>query len=157
MPDSVIQRPSKRATGNPRAPAHPSNPESKPLLTTWEKAQARIVSGKVVIVELHELSRWNSRFTSEEIGALVIPKRTLARRKAKHEKLTPEETDKALRLARISAEADRVFGDSGKSSRWLRKPNFALSGQTPIDLLRSETGALAVSELLGQIDHGIFI
>ena len=68
-----------------------------------------------------------------------------------------EETDKAVRLARISAEADRVFGSTEKSARWLRKTNAALSGQIPLDLLRSETGALAGEVLLGQIDHGMFV
>ncbi len=133
----------------------PSDPRQ--LSLTWKKAQAQILSGKSAPLKLSQLSRWTARFSKKEMDALIIPKRTLARRKAKHETLTLEETDKALRLARISAEADRVFGDQEKSSRWLRKPNSALSGQTPLELLKSETGALAVGELLGQIDHGMFV
>jgi putative toxin-antitoxin system antitoxin component (TIGR02293 family) len=99
---------------------------------------------------------WQKRFASEELESLVIPRRTLARRKARHEDLTPEETDKALRLARIAAEADRVFANQEKADRWLRTPLRRLSGQTPLSLLRSEAGALVVEEILGQIDHGMF-
>lgn len=126
------------------------------LSATWEQAQADSLSGKVVQLNPRQLGFWSPRFSAEELDELVIPKRTLARRRARHEPLTVEETDKALRLARISSEADRVFGSPDKSSRWLRKANAALAGNRPIDLLKSETGSRAVDELLGQIDHGMF-
>jgi len=153
LPAKKMRRAAPIATGETLA----SKKDPAELSVTWEKAQVQIISGKTATLKLDELSRWTARFSNEEIGALVIPKRTLARRKAKHETLTLEETDKALRLARISSEADRVFGDPEKSARWLRQPNSALSGQTPLELLKSETGAIAVNELLGQIDHGMFV
>jgi putative toxin-antitoxin system antitoxin component (TIGR02293 family) len=130
---------------------------SERMSDIWEEAQAQAVLGKTVSLKPKELVRWSKRFSAAEIEELVIPKRTLARRTAKGEALTQEETDKALRLARIAAEADRVFGSPEKASRWLRKPNPALSGQTPLELLKSETGSRAVDELLGQIDHGMFV
>ena len=99
---------------------------------------------------------WATRFASEELDDLVIPKRTLARRKANHEELSPEETDKALRLARIATEADRVFANVKKADSWLRTPLSQLSGQTPLALLKSEAGAILVEEILGRIDHGMF-
>lgn len=134
----------------------PSLGTLEPLQEKWEQAQAQTLSGKAVQLNPRELSLWAGRFTAEEIDELVIPKRTLARRRAQNEALTVEETDKALRLARVSAEADRVFGDPAKASRWLRKKSAALSGNTPLALLKSETGARAVDDLLGQIDHGLF-
>ena len=126
------------------------------LSAIWENAQSKVVAGKPATLSLEALEQWMERFSSAELNDLVIPRRTLARRKEMHEPLTAEETDKALRLARISVEADRVFGNPDKSTRWLRKPNSALSGQTPLELLKSEAGALAVGELLGQIDNGMF-
>lgn len=131
-------------------------PEEK-LSDFWMKTQAQVVRGKAAPLKPFVLAHWATRFSPVEIDMLVIPKRTLARRKARRETLTQEETDKALRLARISAEADRVFGGPEKSARWLRKSNSALAGRTPLELLRSETGALAVDELLGRIDHGMFV
>jgi len=95
-------------------------------------------------------------FSDEEIWALVVPKRTLARRVADDEPLTIEETDKALRLERIATLADRVFGDPGKAHRWLRQPKSLLDGATPLAFLASEAGARAVEQMLHQIDHGIF-
>src|SRR5437588_10081456 len=58
-------------------------------------------------------------YSEDEIFALVIPKRTLARRKAANEPLTIEETDKAFRLERIAVQAERVFGAPEKARRWL--------------------------------------
>jgi putative toxin-antitoxin system antitoxin component (TIGR02293 family) len=95
-------------------------------------------------------------FSDEEIWALVVPKRTLARRVTEDEPLTVDETDKALRLERIAALADRVFGDPGKAHRWLRKPKQLLGGRTPIEFLASESGARQVEEMLYQIEHGMF-
>jgi putative toxin-antitoxin system antitoxin component (TIGR02293 family) len=95
-------------------------------------------------------------FSDEEIWALVVPKRTLARRVADDEPLTVEETDKALRLERIAALADRVFGNPAKAHRWLRKPKTMLNGLTPVAFLASETGARTVEEMLYQIQHGMF-
>ncbi|MFO1034820.1 MAG: antitoxin Xre/MbcA/ParS toxin-binding domain-containing protein [Hyphomicrobiales bacterium] len=96
------------------------------------------------------------RFAAEEIDALVVPYRTMARRVARKEILTQAETDKAIRLARIVQEADRVFGNAGKADRWLRTPLKQHANQSPLDLLVSEAGTMLVEEVLGQIDHGMF-
>ena len=103
-----------------------------------------------------ELSNLTQHGYSEaEIFALVVPKRTLARRRARNEPLTVEETDKALRLKRIAVQAERVFGDPAKAHRWLRKPKRALNGETPVAFLASEAGARTVEEMLVRIDHGM--
>jgi putative toxin-antitoxin system antitoxin component (TIGR02293 family) len=102
------------------------------------------------------LGVWSPAFAADELHGIVVAERTLARRKAKSELLTVEETDRALRLARTATDAQRVFGDAVKAGRWLRKPNRALNGLEPLRLLQTETGGRTVEELLGQIDHGIF-
>ncbi len=95
-------------------------------------------------------------YSEAEIFELVVPKRTLARRQAQKELLTVEETDKALRLARIADLARRVFGDDEKAHRWLRKSKRELNGQTPLAFLASEMGARTVEQMLHRIDHGVF-
>lgn len=97
-----------------------------------------------------------SGYSEAEIFELVVPKRTLARRQAKREPLTVEETDKALRLARIADLATRVFGDEAKAHRWLRKPKRDLKGQAPLAFLASEAGARTIEQMLNRIDHGMF-
>jgi putative toxin-antitoxin system antitoxin component (TIGR02293 family) len=94
-------------------------------------------------------------YSDSEIWQLVVPKRTLARRRAANELLTVEETDKALRLERIAVQAERTFGDPVKAYRWLRKPKRALDGATPVDYLASEEGARVVEGMLHRIEHGM--
>ncbi len=95
-------------------------------------------------------------FSMDELYRFVAPRRTLARRIAKGERLTVAENDSALRLMRVVEMADRVFGETEKARRWLRKPNRGLDGIVPLDLLESETGARLVEDVLHRIDHGIF-
>lgn len=120
------------------------------------RAEIHMSLGMEFSINAAELSLWNSRFNADELDELVIPKRTLVRRRAANENLSPEETDKALRLARISTQADRIFGDVKIAHHWLRKALPRHGQKTPLQLLKTELGALAVDEILGQIDHGIF-
>ena len=94
--------------------------------------------------------------SDDEIYRLVIPRRTLAHRKAKKEPLTQEESDRAVRLARITSLAEKVFADKDKALQWLHKPKKRFQGRMPIALLATESGARLVEEMLYQIDHGIF-
>jgi putative toxin-antitoxin system antitoxin component (TIGR02293 family) len=97
-----------------------------------------------------------SGYSSDEIFALVVPRRTFARRLKRREPLTVEETDRAIRLARVAKLAERVFGDRGKAHRWLRKPKRTLSQATPLAYLASEAGARLVEDMLYRIDSGFF-
>ena len=95
-------------------------------------------------------------YSQDEIFALVVPRRTYARRLKRHEPLTVEETDRAVRLARVAELAERIFGDKGKAHRWLRKPKRALGQATPLAYLASEAGARLVEDMLYRIDSGFF-
>jgi putative toxin-antitoxin system antitoxin component (TIGR02293 family) len=95
-------------------------------------------------------------YSEDEVFQLVVPRRTLARRRANDELLTVEETDKALRLMRIALQAERVFGEPEKAYRWLRKPKRALDGATPVDFLATEAGGRIVEGMLIRIEHGMF-
>ncbi|MCG6856731.1 MAG: DUF2384 domain-containing protein [Salaquimonas sp.] len=98
----------------------------------------------------------NKGITQDELYRIVAPRRTLARRKEQGTTLSAEESDRALRLDRIIAQANRVFGSPEKARRWLRKPCRALNGAIPMDLLVSETGAHLVEEELHAIDFGVY-
>lgn len=86
---------------------------------------------------------------------LGIPPRTVARRKAARH-LTPQESDRLYRLARAVSQALEVLGTVEKSRAWLKTPNRALGGDTPLDLLDTEIGARQVEEVLLRLNYGIF-
>lgn len=91
-----------------------------------------------------------------ELGAVLgIPERTLARRK-KEGTLSPDESAKLVRLARVARRAAEVFENRDAALGWLRRPNRALGGEVPLRLLDTEIGAESVMDLLGRIEHGVF-
>lgn len=96
------------------------------------------------------------RISRDELSeALQVPLRTLTRRK-KDRRLKPDESDRLARLARIAAHAIDVLEDEDKAASWLRTPNRALGGSTPLKMLDTDLGARQVEEVLGRIEHGIF-
>jgi putative toxin-antitoxin system antitoxin component (TIGR02293 family) len=88
------------------------------------------------------------------VHVLHVPARTLARRK-KERGLRPDESDRLLRLARIAALTEETLGNRKKAASWLDRPNRALGGVRPLELLDSELGAQQVEQILGHISHGI--
>jgi putative toxin-antitoxin system antitoxin component (TIGR02293 family) len=95
-------------------------------------------------------------FSAAEIEHLVMPRRTLAHRRANKQSLTRDESDRLARIARVALTALETFGNRAKSEAWLRRPNRALQGNLPIDLLDTDDGARLVEEVLGRLAYGIF-
>jgi putative toxin-antitoxin system antitoxin component (TIGR02293 family) len=89
-----------------------------------------------------------------ELDRLGIPHRRPGHQRGQG-KLTPEQSDRLLRVVRIIREAEGTFGSRDKARRWLRRPTAALDGQAPLDLLDTEIGARSVEDLLGRIAQGI--
>jgi putative toxin-antitoxin system antitoxin component (TIGR02293 family) len=89
------------------------------------------------------------------VRILHLPARTLARRK-KSRRLSADESDRLLRLARVVARAEEVLGSSERAGAWLRGPVRALGGARPLDLLDTDLGAQQVEQVLGRIEHGVY-
>lgn len=102
---------------------------------------------------IHSLVRGG--LSDAEVYELIVPRRTLAHRVAKHQPLSKDESDKAIRVARIVASAEVVFGDPERAWRWLRKSKRQFDGSTPLEMLGTEAGARLVEELIAQIDDGL--
>ncbi len=89
------------------------------------------------------------------VRVLHLPPRTLARRK-KSRRLSADESDRLLRLARVVARAEDVFGSQERAGAWLRGTVRALGGVRPLDLLDTDLGAQQVERILGRIEHGVY-
>lgn len=89
-----------------------------------------------------------------EVEIHFIPRRTLYARRQKG-RLSREQSDLAVRLARVQATADQVFGSRAAAHGWLREKNGALGGETPLSMLDTEEGGRLVEAVLGRIAHGI--
>ncbi len=92
--------------------------------------------------------------TLKELAAsLDLSPRSLQRRR-RAGRLARYESDRVYRLARIVALAKRFVGEGEAASRWLKRPNRALGGRTPLELMDTEPGARAVENVLGRIAYG---
>ncbi|HMF75690.1 MAG TPA: antitoxin Xre/MbcA/ParS toxin-binding domain-containing protein [Bryobacteraceae bacterium] len=115
----------------------------------------RIVEGQLapkVIQRLIEMG-----LGRPEIDALIIPLRTLQHRRSRREKLSVEESDRVIRLIRVLSSAETVYKSREPALAWLRRPHPRLGGRNPLSLVRTDTGARIVEELLIQIDEGMFV
>ena len=88
--------------------------------------------------------------------AVGITERTLSRRLSQHSRLSSEESDRTVRLARILALATETLGDQAKASRWLQTANRVLEGRTPFELLDTDAGVQSVETVLGRIAYGVY-
>lgn len=90
-----------------------------------------------------------------ELYGWIIPRRTLAHRRMRNQRLSLEESSRVSRVARIYALALETLGDEHKAKRWLRRPLRQFRGRTPMEMLETDLGAHQVEVLLGRIGHGI--
>jgi putative toxin-antitoxin system antitoxin component (TIGR02293 family) len=112
---------------------------------------------KGLSVHVLEALRARVGLTDEELYRIIGPRRTLERRAAQGLPLSSEEADRAVRIARIAAQAQRLFAARpGYAQEWLRSSQPALRDRAPLQALTSESGARAVEELLLGIEHGFF-
>jgi putative toxin-antitoxin system antitoxin component (TIGR02293 family) len=88
--------------------------------------------------------------------AIGIPERTWIRRMTAGARLTPTESDRTIRFARILALAVDTLGDLARASRWLQTSNRTLQGHTPFELLDTDAGVQTVETVLGRIAYGIY-
>ncbi|MBI3471799.1 MAG: DUF2384 domain-containing protein [Candidatus Solibacter usitatus] len=85
--------------------------------------------------------------------SLDLSPRSLQRRR-REGRLARHESDRLYRLARIIALAKHYLGDDAVAIRWLKRPNSALGGSSPLQLTDTELGARAVENVLGRIAYG---
>ncbi|HZZ16916.1 MAG TPA: antitoxin Xre/MbcA/ParS toxin-binding domain-containing protein [Candidatus Sulfotelmatobacter sp.] len=71
-------------------------------------------------------------------------------------KALPKKSARAVRVARILALAEQVFGNHDKAQNWLRSKDDRLSHRTPLSMLQTEAGGHIVENMLRQIDEGIY-
>jgi putative toxin-antitoxin system antitoxin component (TIGR02293 family) len=82
----------------------------------------------------------------------VIPEATYKRRR---ELLSPAESGRTERLARVVAIAEDVWGDREAARRFLTTPHPEIGGKTPIDAALTELGARQAEEVMARIVYGL--
>lgn len=94
------------------------------------------------------------RMSLMEVDFAVMPRKTLTRR-TKSGMLTAEQSDRLMRVARVIALAEDVFGSQEKAGIWLRRETSPLGGVSPMSLLDTTEGAVQVEHLINRIAYGV--
>jgi len=145
-----------------------SNSGRKKVNLTGHYLGLRATRGRPV--RLTELVREGLPFRSIEVLAseLKIPasefikeymdiSRATANRRRKAGHLSTDESDKAVRYARLMEKATELMeGDEVSARKWLLSPLPVLDGESPLEHARTEAGAHEVETIIGRLEYGIF-
>ena len=85
----------------------------------------------------------------------VVSKATLQRRRKSTGRLSIDESDRLVRLAKVFNFALEIYGTPEKVREFLRRPHQMLEGKRPLDVaMTTSLGADLVVNLLGRIAYG---
>jgi len=91
----------------------------------------------------------------DELAAkLGISPRTVRDQRKKAARLSRENTEKLVTVARLQRQARKIFTTDAAVSQWLTSPAPALDGVAPIDLLDTDLGAREVEAVLNGLAYG---
>jgi len=82
----------------------------------------------------------------------IVPEATYKRRR---ERLSPAESERTERLARVVAMAEDVWPDREQAKRFLTTPHPEIGGRTPLDAALTELGARQAEEIMARILYGL--
>jgi putative toxin-antitoxin system antitoxin component (TIGR02293 family) len=82
----------------------------------------------------------------------IVPQATWKRRA---KRLSPAESEKTERLARVLAAAEYVWDDRERAREWMNRPHPELKSRTPLEAARTELGARRVENLLEKLYFGL--
>lgn len=89
---------------------------------------------------------------ARRVSERLVPPATLRRRGSS---LSPSESERVARLARITATAEHLLRGADEARDFLATPHPLLGGERPLDAGQSEIGARQVEELLWRMAYGI--
>lgn len=99
------------------------------------------------------------------LRALNLSQATVNKKAKQGQKLSPDESERVIGLARLVGQVQAIVQESGTAqgfdattwmSRWLNEPLPALGGVRPIDLMDTMEGQGVVSTALAQVQSGAY-
>ena len=96
---------------------------------------------------------------------LGLPTSTIKRRLNDNARLNPDESERLMGLHQLIGQVEAMVEEAGDPegfkaapwlAAWLERPNLALGGQRPADLMDTAEGRSLVSRLLGMIRSGAY-
>jgi len=93
--------------------------------------------------------------TREDFSELLGRARKTLNELVQRKHLSRADSDFLYRIARAIVHSVSVFGEADYAVQWLKEPNEALAGVSPLSLLATVEGDEIVHAELGAIEHGL--
>jgi putative toxin-antitoxin system antitoxin component (TIGR02293 family) len=82
----------------------------------------------------------------------IVPEATYKRRR---DRLSPAESERTERLARVIAMAEDIWQDREQTRRFLTTPHPEIGGKTPLEAAMTELGARQAEAVMARILYGL--
>jgi len=124
-----------------------------------QKNGSKVLAVSTPLVKIRELNQRYALTIGDIAEVLDVAPKTISRwakSKKSSELISEQKADSLEILESILTLGKNVLGSDEELNSWLHNPVFALDGNKPIDLIKTESGRRRVEEVLHQIEHGIF-
>lgn len=123
------------------------------LPVAWSGLESKVVAGLPKQTLKHIFAQvFTKPGEAMEWVYKVIPPATYKRRT---DFLSPAESERAERFARVIASAEKTFGHIDDARQFLVRSHPLLDGKSPMEAAMTEIGAIRVDELLMRATFGI--
>ncbi len=126
-------------------------PESK--MTSFEKIG--LIKEGISKKDLENLKQKADLDYNQLAKILLVARATLINRKGK-EKFDMSLSEKIVGVADIYSYGYEVFEEESRFNTWMFRPNQALGGSAPYDLLDNQYGREEIKSLIGRINYGVY-
>ena len=131
-----------------------ANPRSDMYKNLCDSSKAVAVVRRGVAAGMYQWLKESLDVSDQRLSNVVrISQRTVKRRLGEG-RFHPDESERLVRVARLTERTKEVFEDLERAREWLKSPQFALGGEIPLEYADTEPGAQIVGDLLGRIEHG---
>lgn len=97
----------------------------------------------------------HSGFRKDELAGLVgIDAKTVDNYRKSQKKFTRDAAEKLLKLHRLFALGDELFGSTPEFMDWLAIPSPGLNNNSPVSLMHSVSGIMEVEKQMMRLAHG---
>lgn len=98
----------------------------------------------------------NTGLTVTEISKIIRTSDRTLRRYTTAQKLSPEQSERLIELARLYSRGEQVFDGMDNFRKWMNSTVMALGNKKPKEYLDTSIGIDLLMDELGKIEHGIF-
>lgn len=127
-------------------------------VASWDDATANAKIRQGISIDLVVRLQKLLDLTDKQTACLLGRSRsTYSRHRSQGSELGTSEAERAVRYARLLTLAAETFDSLEDATAWMREPNQALDGETPLEMAETDPGARIAQDLLLGIQYGFVL